>query len=238
MLQYLILALAPAVAFILYVYYRDKHEREPLKDLLRAFIYGGICVIPAGLIEYRIGIKSGNGLFDAALTTFIVIAGAEEGCKFLFLRWAAWNKKAFNEPFDGIVYSVMVGMGFAAVENILYVFQADDPMYTAIMRMITAVPAHFTFAVIMGYYVGLARFNPEKSMRYLTMGIGGAMLFHGFYDFCLMQQVIPNIAIGALVSLFVALKLSLKAMRIQSESSGAYIRSQNERSVTDNDQEL
>jgi RsiW-degrading membrane proteinase PrsW (M82 family) len=239
MFEYLLLALAPAVAFVLYIYYRDKNDREPLKDLVRAFIFGGICVIPAGLLEYRIGINSGNSLFGTAFSTFIVIAGAEEGCKFLFMRWAAWNKKAFNEPFDGIVYCVMVGMGFAAFENILYVFQADDPLQTAIMRMLTAVPAHFTFAVIMGYYVGLAKFNPANSTRYLIMGVGGAMLFHGLYDFFLMQEVIPYITTGAVFSLIIAWRLSFKAMKLQSENSRVFIEAQanavSEPAATDKD---
>jgi len=235
---YLTLALAPAVAFILYIYYRDKHDREPLFALLRAFFFGAICVVPAALLEIKFEVKSGNSLLSTALSTFIVIAGAEEGCKYLFMRWAAYNKKAFNEPFDGIVYCVMVGMGFAALENVLYVFQANDPFQTAIMRMLTAVPAHFTFAVIMGYYVGLAKFNPEKSTQYTVLGIGGAMFFHGFYDFFLMQEIIPFIALGAFVSLIIALRLSFKAMRMQSANSKAFIDASNTIVDPDNNIEI
>lgn len=220
---YLILAIAPVIAIILYVYYRDKHDREPVGLLIKVFFFGVISVIPAAFIEVKLGVDDNNNLIKAAYTTFLVIAGAEEGCKYLFMRWAAYNKKAFNEPFDGIVYCVMISMGFAAIENVMYVFRSDNPMGTALIRMLTAVPAHFTFGVIMGYYVGLAKFNPARRVYYTIMGIGGAMFFHGLYDFFLIQQEYPSIFFGAFVSLFIAIRLSIKALRIQSENSRTFI---------------
>ncbi len=222
-MTYLILAIAPAAALILYIYYRDKHDREPLGLLLKVFIYGMLSTIPAVLLEFKFGVEDKNDLMVSAYMAFLVIAGAEEGSKFLLMRWAVYRNKAFNEPFDGIVYCVMISMGFAALENVLYVFKSDNPMQTAILRMITAVPAHFTFAVIMGYYVGLAKFSPTKSLQYNLMGIGGAMFFHGFYDFCLIQQKYPYIFLGAFISLIVAIKLSLKALKMQSENSRAFM---------------
>jgi RsiW-degrading membrane proteinase PrsW (M82 family) len=219
---YLILAIAPAIAFVLYTYYRDKQEREPVGLLIKVFFYGALSILPAVYLEVKFGIENTN-LFNTAYTTFLIIAGAEEGCKYLFMRWAAYNKKAFNEPFDGIVYCVMIGMGFAATENVMYVFQSENPMSTALLRMLTAVPAHFTFAVIMGYYIGLAKFNPGKRIMYTLMGVGGAMLFHGLYDFFLIQKEYPYIFLGAFVSLFIALRLSLKALKIQSENSRTFM---------------
>jgi RsiW-degrading membrane proteinase PrsW (M82 family) len=216
---YLSLALAPVFALVLYIYYRDKHDREPLGMLLRSFIAGIISIIPAAIIEYKFGIEDKNSLMTTAYATFLVIAGAEEVSKYVFMRRIAYHHKAFNEPFDGIVYCVMVSMGFAAAENVMYVFQSEDPMNTAIMRMFTAVPAHFTFAVIMGYYIGLAKYNPIRGLEYTLKGIFGAMFFHGLYDFCLIQQVFPFIAAGAVVSLLLAIRLSYKAMRMQSENS-------------------
>ena len=76
------------------------------------------------------------------------------------LLWYAYRKKEFDEPFDGIVYAVMVGMGFATVENISYVSQYG--LMTGIMRLFMAVPAHASFAIIMGYFMGKARFSAKK----------------------------------------------------------------------------
>ncbi len=222
-MTYLILALAPVVALILYIYYRDKHDREPVDLLLKVFFFGMLSIIPAALIESKLGLKSDTSIVNTAYTTFLIIAGAEEGCKYLFMRWAVYYKKAFNEPFDGIVYCVMASMGFAALENVMYIYNSDSPMSTALLRMLTAIPAHFTFAVIMGYYVGMAKFKPANKLFYTLMGIGGAMFFHGVYDFFLMQQVYPYIFLGAFVSLFIAIRLSLKALRIQSENSRTFM---------------
>ena len=219
----LIIALAPAIALIVYVYYRDKHDREPLGLVLRVFIFGMLSTIPAALLEQYFNVEDKNNLIVTAYSTFLIIAGAEEGSKYLFLRWSAYRKIAFNEPFDGIVYSVIISMGFAALENILYVFSSSNPLQTALLRMLTAVPAHFTFAVIMGYYVGLAKYNPVKRTQYTMMGIGGAMFFHGLYDFCLIQNKYPYIVTGALISLIVALYLSFKALKIQSANSKAFM---------------
>jgi RsiW-degrading membrane proteinase PrsW (M82 family) len=223
LIKYLILAIAPAVALMLYVYYRDKHEKEPLRVMLRAFFYGLLSVVPAAWLEQKFGIMDKNDVVSTAYLAFLVIAGAEEGCKYLFMRWSVYRNPAFNEPFDGIVYCVMVSMGFATVENVMYVLRSDDPMRTALLRMLTAIPAHFTFAVIMGYFVGLSKFAPGKGLRYTIYGVGGAMFFHGAYDFCLILQEYPYIFLGAAVSLLIAIRLSFKALREQSHNSKRFM---------------
>ena len=128
----------------------------------------------------------------------------------MFLRWVAYPKKDFNEPFDGIVYSVMISMGFATTENILYVMKGG--LEVALLRMITSVPAHASFAVLMGYFVGLSKFRGNQRLLRLY-GLASATGFHGAYNFCLMQQSYPLITVGALVSLAVSGYLSLKAMK-------------------------
>lgn len=100
-------------------------------------------------------------IFQQFIKAFFVVALIEEFSKYIFVRFYSQPKKYFNEPFDGIVYAVMVSMGFAAIENIAYVSQGG--MGTAIVRAFTAVPAHATFAVLMGYFMGLAKFAPSKS---------------------------------------------------------------------------
>ncbi|MBT8375286.1 MAG: PrsW family intramembrane metalloprotease, partial [Bacteroidia bacterium] len=115
-----------------------------------------------------------------------------------------------------IMYSVMISLGFAATENILYVI--DGGLETALLRSITAVPAHAVFGILMGYYVGKAKF----SKRRISMNLRGlmlAILFHGAYDFFLFINFIPGISIGAFVSLIIGVVLARKAIKIHQNNS-------------------
>lgn len=221
MLGLLAIAIAPCLAIMIYVYIKDKHEKEPFLLLAYSFLGGVASVFVAATLEqYAQGfvIGSGTSAISVAIFAFLVVGLSEELSKYFFLRIIPYRNKAFNEPFDGIVYSVMVSMGFAMIENIMYVMKHG--MGTGIMRVFTAVPAHATFAIIMGYYIGLAKFNPKNKVKYQIMGIGGAVLFHGAYDFSLMQNNVPGLRIiGAVLSLYVAIRLSKKAMRLHNEDS-------------------
>ncbi|MCW5912868.1 MAG: PrsW family intramembrane metalloprotease [Cyclobacteriaceae bacterium] len=215
----LAIALAPGVAIGVYIYLKDHHEREPIGLLLRAFLFGLLSVIVtfilSGIIDLFVSIDK-NSLSEQAVHAFLIVALVEEFSKFIFVRGILYNNIHFNEPFDGIVYSVLVSMGFATLENVLYAF--DGGMGTAIMRMFTAVPAHATFAVLMGYYLGKAKFEHKKSY-YALHALGVATLFHGAYDYFLFISWVPGIVLGALASLVVGLWLSKKAIRIHQLAS-------------------
>jgi RsiW-degrading membrane proteinase PrsW (M82 family) len=110
----------------------------------------------------------------------------------------------------------MVSMGFATFENILYV--TEGGIGTAFMRMFTAVPAHASFAILMGFYLGKAKFEHKKSY-YALHALGVATLFHGAYDYCLFISFVPGIVFGALASLVVGIWLSRKAISIHQFAS-------------------
>lgn len=215
----LAIALAPGVAIGVYIYLKDHHEREPLGLLLRSFLFGVLSIfvtlIISLVIEQFITIDEAS-LSEQAVHAFLIVALVEEFSKFIFVRGILYNNKHFNEPFDGIVYSVMVGMGFATFENILYVINGG--FGTAIMRMFTAVPAHAAFAVLMGFYLGKAKFEHKKSY-YALHALGVATLFHGAYDYCLFISWVPGLVLGALVSLILGIWLSKKAIRIHQMAS-------------------
>lgn len=220
MLSLLSMALAPAVVLITFVYFRDKYEREPLGLLIKCFLFGAFSIAPAIGLEtllMGLGLGEGPGLIQTAIFAFITVAFSEELSKYIFLRWYAYPKKDFNEPYDGIMYTMMIGMGFATVENVLYVLEGG--MSTALVRMFTAVPAHATFAIIMGFYAGKAKFDKKNEAAYLLTGLLLAILFHGAYDFFLMQQYNVAIAAGALVSLIIGIRYSLRAMRLHQKDS-------------------
>jgi RsiW-degrading membrane proteinase PrsW (M82 family) len=215
----LALAIAPGAAVVFYIYLKDKHEREPVRLLLKSFFFGVLAVFATVIIseglDYFFTINE-NDLTEQAFHAFLMVALVEEFSKFILVRGILYRDPNFNEPFDGIVYSVMVGMGFATFENILYVYEGG--VGTAILRMFTAVPAHATFAILMGYYLGKAKFEANK--KYLAVfGLVVATLFHGVYDYCIFASFVPGIALGAVASLVVGIIFSRKAIAIHQQSS-------------------
>lgn len=220
----LALALAPGIAIMVFIYLKDKYNREPIGHLFMSFFLGVLCAIPAVFIELYASQLLNNyvniGLPHTLLNAFIVVALTEEYCKYFMLRRYAYTRRDFDEPFDGIIYSVMVSMGFATIENVGYVFQHGAG--TGIVRMFLSVPAHGCFAVLMGYYVGLAKFKTLNAPALRMYGLALAVLFHGLYD-CflflsdngLVAQYISGglLVIGALISYIIAFRLSLKAIK-------------------------
>lgn len=219
-MQLLLFALAPAAAVIWYIYGRDKYEKEPLRLLVLSFFLGVVSIFPAifgSMLGEQFGFNISDNIFITFAHAFIAVALSEEFAKFLFLRYVMFNRKEFNEPFDGIIYAVMVGMGFAAFENIMYV--AEGGYHTAVLRAFTAVPAHAAFGVIMGYFVGLAKFNPQNRQRLLLTGLFWAVVAHGAYDFFLMQQNYELLGLMAFLVLIASIKISRQVIAIHQNAS-------------------
>ena len=236
----LALALAPGIAIIIYIYLKDRYNKEPLKNLILSFILGVLSTVPAIIVSLALTavLKKylpENGVLYNLLLAFIVVGFSEEGSKFFMLRFYAFRKKAFDEPFDGIIYSVIVSMGFATLENVLYV--TEHGFATAILRMFLSVPAHAAFGVLMGYHVGLARFHPEKSVSHLWKGLLLAVFFHGAFDFFLFLQESKEVTqyvsaglliVGALVSYFFAVRIALRSIKLHQELSRIQAAKENE----------
>ncbi len=208
----LALALAPVTVIIWYILFMDKLNKEPWKMLFRTFVFGIVSIIPAIILEVvgsqYLGPVDNAG--KAWIEAFIIVALSEELCKYFFLRKFLFKRSEFDEPYDGIVYAVMISMGFAALENVMYVFQGG--VTVAILRMFTAVPAHAMFGILMGYWVGRAKM--ENKPIFNLIGLGSAILFHGLYDLFLLSEYIPGQFFGAMISLVIGLVLARSAMRI------------------------
>lgn len=208
----LALALAPVTVIIWYILFKDKLNKEPWKMLFRTFVFGIVSIIPAIILEVvgsqYLGPVDNAG--KAWIEAFIIVALSEELCKYFFLRKFVFKRSEFDEPYDGIVYAVMISMGFAALENVMYVFQGG--VTAAILRMFTAVPAHAMFGILMGYWVGRAKM--ENKPIFNLIGLGSAILFHGLYDLFLLSEYIPEQFFGAMISLVIGLVLARSAMRI------------------------
>ena len=156
----LILAIAPSMLIIAYVYFKDKFEKEPWTLLLKNFILGAtvsviLTFIIGGLLTKFLPTLETNSVLDMFVKAFFVVALVEEFSKYLIVRFAAQRNKEFNEPYDGIVYAVSVSMGFAAVENLFYVLQGG--IEVALIRAVTAIPAHATFGILIFF---IAVFTP------------------------------------------------------------------------------
>lgn len=222
----LALSLLPAVGLMIYIYKMDRFEKEPKGLLVGLFFLGVGSTIPTMIVELLLG--SGlSAMFPSVITivedgyeetlfvsgaqehlyyfldTFFCVAMVEEGFKWLFCFLITHKSKHFNCVYDAIVYMAFVSLGFAAAENVVYVFSGG--IGTAVMRMLTAVPGHCAFGVIMGYFYGRWLVNKKAGMlekqlqtngvapagapgfgsgKYLALSLIVPILFHGFYDFC------------------------------------------------------
>jgi protease PrsW len=218
------IALAPGAAITLYIYLKDKHEREPLSLLLLSFLYGVFSIFITLAISYPMNallVLKDDDVVHQFITAFFKVALIEEFSKFFFVRFILYPNKNFNEPFDGIVYAVMVGMGFATFENLVYVFQYG--FQTGVLRMFTAVPAHATFAIMMGYYLGRAKFLHAKGLYLAFLSLLVPTVFHGAYDYFWFIAEVKGIWAGvwifALFSLIIGLVLSVNAIRQHQQAS-------------------
>ena len=214
----LFISLAPVLIIAFYIYVRDKYEKEPLPVLFRALLAGIIIVIPVVLVEkLLIGFsRNSEGLPNAAYHAFTVAGITEETMKFLAFLIFFWKNRNFNEKFDGIVYSVYISLGFAGIENLLYVFEGGYQV--GIVRALTAVPAHALFGIVMGYYFGHARFTLKHKTWYLSLALLLPVAFHGLYDFLLMgnSPVLLTLFVPVLVYFWIS---GFKKMSVLSDAS-------------------
>ena len=228
LLLLLAIAIAPGIAISIAVYSLHEYGNRLLRHLMIAFVLGMAATIPPLLVQRWAGDvredPAGHSVLSFAWYAFIIVALSEEGSKFLVLRWWAWRQKGFRSPFDGILWSVMIGMGFATIENIEYVWQFG--LETGVSRFFLAVPAHASFAVLMGYNMGWARLRPSLARLLMWKGLLMAVFFHGSFDFFLFLQQkrtnIPNtglLSFGAFASFYIAVRLAMRAIRIHLRSN-------------------
>lgn len=132
-----------------------------------------------------------NPVVVLLIDNFVCVALIEECCKYFFLKKGSWNHPAFDYCFDAIVYSVVVSLGFAAIENIMYVFQ--NGLHVALLRAVTAIPGHTIFGIFMGHYYGMAKMKERlgdlsASASYRRKAVFVPVCLHGFYDFTASMQ--------------------------------------------------
>ncbi|MFN7118147.1 MAG: PrsW family intramembrane metalloprotease [Saprospiraceae bacterium] len=216
----ILLAALPGLLICWYIYRTDKYEHESQWQVLLAFTLGAAATYPIIQLEEWISthyVRSSYQIGNLLLFSFLAVALLEEIIKFTVLLLFFYPRRFFNEPLDGIVYSVIVAMGFATAENMLYAMEYG--LGTTILRAFTAVPAHAVFAVLIGYYVGKAKFKKAVQNRLLIKGLIFAVLAHGLYDVLIFQRIYEGLLILVIAFIWVAIYFERELIKKQREES-------------------
>lgn len=213
-------AIVPSALLVWYFHARDVYP-EPPRVLWTTFGIGVLSVIPVlaiGLPLQSVTSSIADPVTASLLSALFVAAVLEELAKLSVLVGYNMRHKAFDEPMDGIVYGVVASLGFATLENVLFVFEGG--LSVALSRAFSAVPLHAFVGAIMGYYVGQAYFKPESRLRLILTGYGIAVLLHALYDFPLMAmaevedaRVALALALLTLIVLLVCWRWTIRLVR-------------------------
>lgn len=184
MLGILSAGIAPGLALISYFYLRDQYEQEPVSNVFKVFLFGSILTFPIMFIQYVVAEE--GLLLSGFLHSFLSASLLEEFFKWFILFLAIYQHADFDEPYDGIVYGASISLGFATVENILYL--VANGIEFAFGRALLPVSSHALFGVLMGYYLGKAKFNIEgKFHRWLFLSFLIPFILHGLYDYIVIS---------------------------------------------------
>lgn len=210
---YILLGFAPAVFFLWYFYRKDKWEPEPKMQVLKIFFLGMVSIPFAALVEWLMITKvfmitniSDEYLpFELTIIAcFLAIGPIEEFFKYSVVKVFIYPKDDFNEPMDGVVYMIAAAMGFAGLENVMYIINSGNPTFVGIMRGLLATPAHAIFSGFVGLYLGRAKFckGYMESAGWIILGLFIGTFLHGLYDLLVMSRSFW--AIGAIPLLVIS----------------------------------
>lgn len=217
-----LVAIAPPIAFLMFILRHDRAEPEPIRMVLKIMLLGALSIIPAAIIQLAVleqPFFQGGGIIGAALESFLVVAPSEELVKLAVVLIFAWGNRNFNERFDGIVYTGAAAIGFALAENIFYVL--DLGLTVGILRAVTAIPGHTFTGILMGYYVGRAKFSETNSARNsnILKGFLIAYSLHALYNTLVLSDTAAALLMVPLVVFYFVI-----GTRILREGSAAAAR--------------
>ncbi|CAI6057804.1 glutamic-type intramembrane protease PrsW [Cohnella sp. JJ-181] len=179
-------AIAPGLALLAYFYWKDRYDTEPLSMVSKMFVTGALIVLPIMIVQRGLMMWLGESPFAFS---FVISAGVEEFFKWFVLYHIVFNHTEFDEPYDGIVYATAVSLGFATIENVMYAFAEPSTFGSLLVRALLPVSGHALFGVVMGYFMGKAKFSKGKQARlFQSMAFVLPIAWHGIYDF-LMQSL-------------------------------------------------
>ncbi|WP_214698259.1 MULTISPECIES: glutamic-type intramembrane protease PrsW [unclassified Exiguobacterium] len=200
-------AVAPGLALLSYFYLRHELEAEPLGYVIRSFVAGAVLVFPIMFIQYAFveeGVLTGP-FWQAYITTALL----EEFFKWFMIYYTIYIHKVFDDYYDGILYAVACSLGFATLENFLYLWVYDS-LEIAIWRAVLPVSGHALFAVVMGYCLGRAKHSTRERL-WLFMAVLSATVIHGTFDLILILE--PNQKLPAVLYIVILWMVALLLVR-------------------------
>ena len=190
----------PGVLWLLYFWQKERGRRKTFASLFRVFLAGCACTVPAAAIERLTGAGlTQPTLASSAAVSFCLIAPLEELAKLLAVWVSVYRSDDFREPIDGLIYAATAALGFACIENVLYLGILGPRVI--LPRTAYATPAHVMFSCMWGYSMGMARFMREGELLAIGKGFAFSLVLHGMYDF--VVAVYARLAIVSLLPLMV-----------------------------------
>lgn len=183
MITVIVASFAPAIALLMFFYLRDELKPEPVTVVIKSFFLGMLLVFPVSFLQFSLAFEA--DLTGNFVVSFIQVALIEEFFKWFIFMLFVFHHTSFNERYDGIVYASAVSLGFASLENYLYI--STYGLETAIYRAVFPVTVHALVGVLMGYYFGVAKFTDRYKNIYLFLALIIPILFHGMYHFYLIR---------------------------------------------------
>ena len=243
MLDFLFIGSVAPVALLLWYIYRKDSIKEPRYMLFRAFCLGAVATLPILIAELFFDVifstdaeEVGSGLV-LLISVFMGVGIIEEFFKWLIVRFACYNSKHFDESFDAIVYAVFVSLGFAAIENLMYVFTSvlsgfASTVLTIIARFVTAVPEHCFLGIIMGFFFAKAKKAQvqEKIIEegiYILLGLFVPTILHTLYDYFLMASRLDLLVLWFLLAV-TSLVVGIIVVKVSSKNNMVLVNRNND----------
>ena len=221
----LLATILPSILIILFFVYSDKFK-EPRGEIIKVFVYGILITIPAYFLNTYISdfFYNNTRVSEGLISSFLTAAPVEEGLKLSVLYYFVYKMKDFNEPIDGIVYGVIVSLGFATLENLYYVYLLADyfettSMALAVIRSFSAVPAHAVFGIFMGYF--FMKYSFIKKGDNLFFAFVVPFVLHGCYNLFTTSNFFVSLGL-ILISWIIALRLFARLKKTQKRKRREY----------------
>ena len=218
-LKFISFIVPPLIAFLVYVYLRYKFSNWSFSLLFRSFLWGMfsiVLVLAVQLIATYLGLDRLNNIRRVLFYALVIMAFFAELGKYTVLKGFIYPKGEFKTPVDGIIFAVMISMGFATMNNILYFINIPDLTVSSV-NALTAGPANVIFGVIMGFFIGLGKLRRMKVVDSMT-GLAAAIFFHALYDFCLLTKDYRMLLAFFIGATIIGISLCIAALRMQIEA--------------------
>ncbi|MCK9399508.1 MAG: PrsW family glutamic-type intramembrane protease [Bacteroidales bacterium] len=211
--------IAPLIAVLIYIYLRYKFKRFSYSLLFKSFLWGMISillVLAMQVFASYFGLDNLSNIRRVLFYALVIMAFFAELGKFFFLKGFVYTKPEFKTPVDGIIFAVMISMGFATMNNILYFINIPN-LNVNLANAFTAGPANVIFGVMMGFFIGLGKLRKMRFIDSMT-GLAAAVFFHALYDFCLLTKDYRLLWAFFIGSSIVAISLCIAGLRIHQDA--------------------